>query len=133
MSVIREADNRRTETPNAVMTTLASSTQGGSRIALWRVEMAPEASGPPHIFDTEQVWTVLDGGARIELAGDQLTVATGDTMILPADVLRQVFADAEQGFTAIVCASADAKIYPTAEAPPAATSDDDKIVPAWIA
>ena len=133
MAIIHEADSRRTETPNAVMTTLASSTQGGSRIALWRVEMAPEASGPPHVFDTEQVWTVLDGGARIELAGEEITVTTGDTVIMPADALRQVFADAEHGFTAMVCALASAKVYPTAEVPPPATSDDDKIVPAWIA
>ena len=95
MSVTRDADSRRTETPNAVMTTLASSTQGGSEIAVWRVEMAPEASGPPHIFDTEQVWTVLGGGARILLAGEEIAVATGDTVIMPADTLRQVFADTE--------------------------------------
>ena len=132
MSVTRDADSRRTETPNAVMTTLASSTQGGSEIAVWRVEMAPEASGPPHIFDTEQVWTVLGGGARILLAGEEIAVATGDTVIMPADTLRQVFADTEHGFTAIVCAAATARVYPKAEVPPPATSDDEMIVPAWI-
>src|SRR5215469_9563384 len=68
MPVIRHADSRRTETPNALMTTLASPTQGGAGHSVWRVDMRPSQAGPLHAIDTEQVWTVLDGGATIELA-----------------------------------------------------------------
>lgn len=136
MPVIRDADSRRTETPNAVMTTLASPTQGGSRHAVWRVDMVPEASGPAHAFDTDQVWTVLAGGARIDLADETIVVAAGDTVIMPADAQRQVFADADHGLTAIVCAPAGTRVYrptPTADVPACATIDGDKILPDWIA
>jgi quercetin dioxygenase-like cupin family protein len=61
----------------------------------------PERWGPRHAFDTDQVWTVLDGAARIELGDETLTVAVGDTVIMPADAQRQVFADADHGFVAI--------------------------------
>ena len=51
MSVIRCGEARRTETPNAVMTTLASPTLGGARQALWRVDMTGGQAGPLHAFD----------------------------------------------------------------------------------
>ncbi|MEU6647194.1 cupin domain-containing protein [Saccharomonospora sp. NPDC046836] len=118
------------------MTTLASPTQGGSRHAVWKVDMAPGASGPAHAFDTDQIWTVLDGAARIDLDGEAITVASGDTLIMPADAQRQVFADADDGLTAIVCAPASTRVYrhdPSAGVPAVATLDGDKILPDWIA
>ena len=64
MTLIRNAESRRTETPNGVMTTAATPTQGGTEgIAVWRVKGTPGRTGPLHAFDTEQVWTFLDGDA----------------------------------------------------------------------
>ncbi len=123
MSVIRRADSRRTRTPNAVMTTFASPTQGGSGIALWRVDMAPGAAGPLHAFDAEQVWTVLDGGATVTLDGEELTVAAGDSVVLPAGALRRVAADPHAGVAAVVAAVAGAR---------AAVPGDEPVLPAWI-
>lgn len=136
MPIIRAADSRRTETPNGVMTTLASPTQGGTRQSVWRVEMAPAAAGPAHAFDADQIWTVLAGGARIDLDGEAVIVTVGDTVIIPADARRQVFADADAGFTAIVSAPANTRVYlpdPAAGTPAHATLDDGKILPDWIA
>jgi quercetin dioxygenase-like cupin family protein len=124
MTYISHAETRRTETPNAVMTTLASPTQGGAGQAVWRVDMRAGAAGPPHAFDTEQVWTVLEGGATIELGGEPVARAPGDTVVLPAGVPRRVFADAGKGFTAIVAAPAGGC---------ASTPDGTRVVPAWIA
>ena len=106
------------------MTTLASPTQGGASQAVWRVDMRAGAAGPPHAFDTEQVWTVLEGGATIELGSETVALAPGDTAVLPADVPRRVFADAGKGFTAIVAAPAGGC---------ASTPDGTRVVPAWIA
>ncbi len=124
MPVIRRADSRRTRTPNAVMTTFASPTQGGSGIALWRVDMAPGAAGPVHAFDTEQVWTVLDGGATVTLDGEDLAVAAGDSVVLPAGALRRIAADPDAGVAAVVAAAGGAR---------AVVPGDEPVLPAWIA
>jgi quercetin dioxygenase-like cupin family protein len=136
MPVVRRAESRRTETPNAVMTTLASPTQGGAGQSVWRVDMRPGQAGPRHAIDTEQIWTVLDGGASVEIDGQVLTIGPGDTLILPAELPRRVSADPAAGFAAIVAAPAGARAYVVdADQAPAgrAVSDADKLVPAWVA
>ncbi|SDT77421.1 Cupin domain-containing protein [Streptomyces sp. TLI_053] len=122
MSVIRSTDARRTETPNAVMTTYASPTQGGTGLALWRVEMQAARSGPRHAMDTEQVWTFLTGTAVVDLDGEELALAAGDTLVLPADLPRQLRSD--DGFTAVVASPAPST---------AANLDTgDRVAPPWI-
>ena len=136
MPVIRHAESRRTETPNAVMTTLASPTQGGAGQAVWRVDMRPGQSGPLHAIDTEQVWTVLDGGASVELDGQRLTVAPGDTLILPANAPRRITADPQAGLAAIAAAPAGTRAYTldgTRVGADCAVPDGDKLIPAWVA
>ncbi|GAA4233337.1 hypothetical protein GCM10022254_35580 [Actinomadura meridiana] len=136
MTLVRDADSRRTETPNGVMTTFATPTQGGTDgIAVWRVDMTPGRTGPLHAFDTEQVWTFLDGTATVDLDGRKLDVGAGDTVVLPADLPRQM-TTGDSGFTAVVAAHAGCLAYD-----PKARVDDDKceiepqgtdrIVPPW--
>ena len=125
MSVIRCGEARRTETPNTVMTTLASPTLGGARQALWRVDMTGGQAGPLHAFDVEQVWTVLGGGASVQLDGATITIGAGDTIVLPAGAPRRITADPAAGLSAIATAAAGA----LARAPDRA----DSVVPPWIA
>jgi quercetin dioxygenase-like cupin family protein len=124
MPVVRHADARRSSTPNATTTTYASPTLGGARVALWRVEMVPGASGPLHWFDVEQVWTVLEGSARIELDGEPVVVEVGDTVVMPARLPRRVHADPAAGFTAMVTAPGGAL---------ARTPGAEPVLPPWIA
>ncbi|MEU9884775.1 cupin domain-containing protein [Sphaerisporangium sp. NPDC051011] len=135
MPVIRDAENRRTETPNAVMTTFASPTQGGAGLSLWRVDMEPGQAGPPHAFDAELVWTVLAGTATVRLGDETFTITSGDTVIMPADVPRQVAAGT--GLSVIAAAPAGARAYTIDDAvdvkPGCALPDGDKLLPAWIA
>ncbi|MER5997923.1 cupin domain-containing protein [Nonomuraea sp. NPDC051941] len=138
MSVVMAADSRKTETPNGVMTTLASPTQGGAvGQAMWRVDAKPGMVGPVHAFDVELVWTWLDGSAVVELGGERFEVGPGDTMVLPADVSRQMFADSERGFVSIVVAPAGARAYnPSGVSEPdacdLAPKDVERIVPLWV-
>jgi quercetin dioxygenase-like cupin family protein len=135
MTVIRHADSRRTETPAAVMTTLASPTQGGATQAVWRVDMAPGRSGPLHGIDAEQVWTVLSGGATVDLPGGAVTVEPGDTVVIPADAPRRFTADPSAGLAALVVAPAGMRAYPldgTIASPTCAVPDGDKLIPAWV-
>ncbi|MFF7250792.1 cupin domain-containing protein [Embleya sp. NPDC008237] len=136
MPVIRSADTRITTTPNGVMTTYASPTQGGTSAALWRVDMTPAHSTPYHAFEAEQIWTILTGSLTADLNGEKLTATTGDTVIFPADLPRQVHAHAETGFTAIVTAPAGARAYnPNAITPPdtcdMAPKEAERILPPW--
>lgn len=124
MPVIRRADARRTTTPNATMTTLASPTQGETGLAVWRVDMAPGVSGPEHTFDVEQIWTVLDGRAEVELAGVRHAVAVGDTVAMPAEAVRRVHADPHAGFVALVAAPGGAR---------ARVPGGEPVLPPWIA
>jgi quercetin dioxygenase-like cupin family protein len=120
------------------MTTLASPTQGQAGQAVWRVDARPGMEGPVHAFDAETVWTWLDGTAVVELGGERHEVGAGDTMVLPANVSRQMFADPEHGFVSIVVAPAGAEVYNPGgvSAPDAcdlAPRGTDRIIPPWIA
>lgn len=126
MTVIRKAERRRTETPNAVMTTFASPTQGGAERSLWQVDAAAGSSGPLHVFDVEQTWTVLDGAATVDLDGATHELEAGDTVVIPAGVPRRFSAGPDRGYTAVVTAAATA----LATVP---GSDGDPVNPAWIA
>ncbi|MDF5751845.1 cupin domain-containing protein [Spongiactinospora sp. TRM90649] len=136
MTVIRHTERRRTETPNGIMTTLASPTQGGAGMAMWHVEFKPGRQGPPHAFDTEQIWTFLSGTATIDLGGHHLTVEPGDTVVFPADAFRQMDAHPEDGFTAIVTAPAGTRAYnPSGEtasdAGDLAPKATERLTPPW--
>ncbi|MBW0124436.1 cupin domain-containing protein [Pseudonocardia oceani] len=123
MPVVRHADARRTTTPNATMTTHASPTQGGSaQLAVWTVEMTPGAAGPPHTFDVEQVWTVLDGRVRADVDDEHHDLGPGDVLVLPAGAVRRVHA--VDAFRAVVAAPAGARATPV---------DGEPVLPPWIA
>jgi len=97
--VIRAADARITETPNGVMTTLASPTLSGSTGAsLWRVVFPAGRSGPLHAFDSQQVWALLSGTATFTVDGLAHRLEAGDTIQLPAGSMRQVHAHTDIEF-----------------------------------
>jgi quercetin dioxygenase-like cupin family protein len=90
-TTVRAAEGRRTETPSATMTTLASPTLGPSEgLSLWRVEMEAGVTGPLHVFDSEQLWTVLAGELTIAVDAAPTELGAGDTVVIPAGVERQV-------------------------------------------
>lgn len=89
-TVITRADARVTETPNAVMTTLASPTQGGTSVSLWRTAMRPGQCGPVHTFDVDQVWHLLEGSAVVDVEGQAIDLSPGDTIVIPREAPRQV-------------------------------------------
>ena len=123
MRLVRSADSRRTETPAAVMTTLASPAQGGAAQPIWRVEAAAGVPGPVHCVDTAQVWTVVGGAVTVIVEGEGADLAAGDTVVVPADAARR-FTPGPEGFTAVVTGPAGMRAY----LPGAATA---KQAPPW--
>jgi hypothetical protein len=79
-------------------------------------------------------WISPISGAA-ELAGETLTIAPGDTLVVPADVPRRVSADPADGFAAIVVAPAGTRAYTldgTTVSPECALPEGEKLVPAWV-
>ncbi|MET7637617.1 cupin domain-containing protein [Streptomyces sp. NPDC005438] len=128
MTVIRASQTRRTVTPNAAMTTLASPTQGGASLSVWEVHMEPGSSGPTHRCDVPQVWVIQQGAARVELGAEELAVEAGDTLLLPPEEVRRVWADPHHGMAALVSAPAGGQVWPWEE-----SGWGDPVVPPWMA
>lgn len=123
--VIRATERRRSETPAGVMTTHASPTLGVTAgLSMWEVEMTGGASGPLHVFDSEQVWTVLDGELSVAIAGRTEILGRGDTVVIPAGLERQVAARTDVQL--LVCGHGSAIARVPGEPEPRGT-------PAWIA
>jgi quercetin dioxygenase-like cupin family protein len=96
--------------------------------------MRPGQAGPPHAVDTEQVWTALDGGAVFALGGEAVTLAPGDTVIIPAAQPRRVKADPAAGFAAIVVASPGCHAWAldgTGPEPAADAPETERVTPPW--
>jgi quercetin dioxygenase-like cupin family protein len=121
--IIRSAESRRTSTPAAVMTTLASPEQGGAISPIWRVDATAGTAGPMHVIDAEQVWTIMDGAVTVQVAEDSTVLEAGDTIVIPADAPRQL-TSGEQGFAAVVTGPAGMRAYMPAE-------PDKKLDIAW--
>ena len=123
---IARTDTRVTETPNASMTTLASPTQGGTTtVSLWRVSMGAGQRGPRHTFDVEQAWHLLDGTATVVVDDETVDLSVGDTVVLRADVPRQVGTGSGAEF--VVTGLAGGLATPTS---PDGTGEP--VSPAWI-
>lgn len=124
VAVLRAQSMRRTETPNAVMTTLASPTQGPtSQLSLWRVTMQPGQQGPRHMFDCQQIWHVLSGDADIAVDTETVSLHAGDAVVLPAGIERQV--TAVTATEIIACAPSTTTVTAVGEDQPRGT-------PPWI-
>lgn len=121
---VRATAARVTTTPNARMTTLASPSLGAAEtLSMWRVEMAQASAGPLHTFDSEQIWSVLDGELEVSIEGAAHRLSSGDTLVVPAGLSRQVTARATS--RAIVCGRSDAVVSVAGE-------DAARGTPPWI-
>ncbi len=115
---------RRTETPNALMTTLASPSQGATtELSMWLVDMRAGQRGPLHVFDVEQIWHVLQGKVDIAVDAEHVLIGPGDTLVLAAGAQRQVSALADARL--IVCGRAAATVWVPGE-------ETSRGAPPWI-
>jgi quercetin dioxygenase-like cupin family protein len=124
IAATRSESMRRTETPNALMTTVASPTQGPTtELSVWKVHMRAGQQGPLHVFDREQVWHVLGGEIDVVVDGASLHLRPGDAVVLAAAAERQITALVDADL--IVCGRGDATAFVPGEA-------DSRGTPDWI-
>jgi quercetin dioxygenase-like cupin family protein len=114
-NLVRAGQARRTQTPNALMTTLASPSQGPTaELSMWLVEMRAGQQGPPHVFTSEQIWHLIEGEAEVAVGAEQLRLGPGDTVVLPGGTERQVSALTDAQL--VVCGRGDAVAHVPGEA-----------------
>ncbi|MGH3731280.1 MAG: cupin domain-containing protein [Micromonosporaceae bacterium] len=77
------------------MTGLAAPSRGSTELSTWQVRMQAGAAGPEHVIDREQVWTVTHGSIEVTAGGRAEVVAAGQTVVIPASVVRQIRANGE--------------------------------------
>lgn len=85
MAVIAAPPSPTHELPHARFTSLATPSRGSSETALWRVQIAPGAAPTPHSLTREEVFYVIAGRARVELAGETREAGPGDVIVVPRD------------------------------------------------
>lgn len=98
-------------TAGGTMTRLATPSRGSTELAVWRVRIEPGTSGPLHAIDREQVWVALNGQLTAQMGEKTITVTPGDTLVLPASVMRQVRNDGDAPFEAMVSCRAGAHAF----------------------
>lgn len=81
-----------TVSPNATMTGLAAPSRGSAELSTWTVAMDAGATGPEHSISREQIWTVTAGALEVTCDGRTEKVSTGQTLILPAELVRRIHA-----------------------------------------
>jgi quercetin dioxygenase-like cupin family protein len=124
MRIVRASDTRETTTPNASMRTLASPELAGTGLSMWRYTMLPGQCAPLHVFDVEQIWTVVEG--HMQATGEDVSeqLAAGDTIVFAPGELRRIACLGEARFEAMVICVAGAR---------ASTPEDgDRGTPPWI-
>jgi quercetin dioxygenase-like cupin family protein len=124
MRLVRSGETRESSTPNATMHTFASPQLTATGLSMWRVTMLPGQRGPQHSFDTEQVWTVIDGQMEALSEGSTHQLDAGDAVVFAPGELRQIACAGEQSLIAIVACEGGAR----ASTP----TDGDRGTPPWI-
>ena len=84
MPIIRSSAAPQFTVPGLTVTGLAAPSRGARETCVWRLSLAPDTPGTPHSVDREEIFVVLAGRAVATLDGEQLELAPGDALIVPA-------------------------------------------------
>jgi len=77
---------------------VATPGSGARQIEMWRGRMEAGAATPPHRHSGEEVVLILSGSGRATVDGQEVRYAAGDTLILPANAVHQIFAESDSEF-----------------------------------
>ncbi len=91
MNVLRAADLIAIETPGSNRTTgIATASHGASEVSVIRQRQQPGGGNPPHTHDREEVILLTEGTLDVRVAGEDVTLNPGDTLVIPPQTLHQV-------------------------------------------
>ena len=84
---------------------VANPRRGAPQVEVWHCRVDAGSATPPHRHDHEEVVVVVSGRGRARLGDEELSWGPGDTLILPADRLHQLFADTDAVYVAVMPAA----------------------------
>ena len=98
MSVFRNDQNQVHSLHGNHVAGVATPTSGAKQVEMWRGRMDASSATPPHSHDTEEVVLFLKGSGRATVGDRELLYQAGDTLVLPAGQVHQIFAETENEF-----------------------------------
>ena len=102
MAIFRFAEETRFSLQGNHIAGLATHGRSAEEVEVWRARMDEGAATPPHQHDTEEVVVFLSGRGRARVGDDEVVFAAGDTLILPAGKVHQIFSDTESESIAVM-------------------------------
>lgn len=90
MPHLTTATTRRFDMHDVTFTSYASSATGATRLAAWRVDVAPGTPGQVHAMSQEECLTVLTGSLDVEIDDEAFTARAGDAVLVPAGAAFRV-------------------------------------------
>lgn len=107
--------------PGFQFTPIAVPSKGSTELAIWHLDVAPNADSDRHSLDKEEVFVVTAGRLLFEVEGTQYQLEAGDAItILPGQELK-ASNPYDVGAKALVCTSKGIQ----------ATMNDVVITPPW--
>jgi quercetin dioxygenase-like cupin family protein len=103
MAVIEGKEAPVHEMHGATFTARTSPSRGSSETSVWQVELPPGTPGTPHTMTREEVLVVVSGRARVTIGDATSEAATGDTIVVPPDVVFDLSNPGDEPLRAIVC------------------------------
>lgn len=85
-----------TPIPGVAHATLAGEAEGLRHLSVWRQAMAPGACTPPHSHACEEIVLCDAGNGEVHVAGAVHPFSAGQTVVLPAGVLHQIYATGQE-------------------------------------
>ena len=98
MAVFRKAQNQIHSMEGNHIAGVATPSSGAQQTEVWYGRMDANSATPPHSHDTEEVVLFLKGSGRATVADREVRYQSGDTLILPAAQVHQIFAETESEF-----------------------------------
>jgi quercetin dioxygenase-like cupin family protein len=98
MTVLRREQNQVHSMQGNHIAGVATLGRGARQVEMWHGRMDAGSATPPHSHDTEEVVLFLTGRGRATVADREVRYDAGDTLILPAGEVHQIFAETESEF-----------------------------------
>ena len=124
MPVIARTAEATHELAGTAFTSLAVPSKGTTETSLWRVRIEPGTPSTPHRLTREEIFFVLDGQARVTIAGTTDTATAGDTIVVPAEQLFEIANIGDGPLEALCCMPAGGM---------ARVGESEPFVPPWTA